>query len=89
MGQVAMPARSEPRDSRPGEGGGRQPKAPARPVGEIIADLQRERTQLVEAIGQLKAEGQATRKRLLSPASLAAAGGAVVGFIFLRRLRKR
>ena len=65
-------------------------KPPARPVGEVVADLELERRGLVDAVDQLKAEAKSLKARILSRRNLAIAGGALVALFVLRRwLRSR
>jgi hypothetical protein len=63
-------------------------KPPARPVGEVVADLELERRGLVDAVNQLKLEAKSLKARLLSRRNLAIAGGALVALFVLRRLLK-
>ena len=66
-----------------------EPRTPLRPAEEVVRDLERERAGLVEAVDRLKAEANATKARLLSPRSLAIAGGVVVLVFAIRRALRR
>ena len=72
-----------------GQGLSSPPRRPARPVPEIVRDLQQERERLVAAVDQLKLEARVSRQRVLSARSLAIVGGAVVALLVLRRRRRR
>jgi hypothetical protein len=64
-------------------------RTPRRSAEEVVRDLEQERAGLVEAVDRLKVEARATKARLLSPRTLAIAGGVVVLLIALRRWRKK
>jgi hypothetical protein len=66
----------------------RKARVPARPVGEVLRDLERERRSLVDAVDHLKREARAMRDRVFSPRNLAIAGGTLVALVVLRRRRK-
>jgi hypothetical protein len=75
----------------PGLGPGAEPpkdKVPPRPVGAVVADLERERRSLVDAVEQLKLEARSVKARILSRRNLAIAGGALVALFVLRRWLK-
>ena len=63
-------------------------KAPPRPIEDVVRDLERERSGLVDAVDQLKSSVKATKQRLFNPKILAVAGGVVVGLFVLRRVLK-
>lgn len=65
-------------------------RGPARPPGEVIRDLEAERTRLVDAVDRVKVEAQALKARLLSRRVLVIAAGAVVALVVVRwALRRR
>ena len=65
------------------------PKPPARPVEDVVRDLERERRGLVDALDELKLQARSKKERFLSPRILIIGGGAVVGFFVLIRVLKR
>jgi hypothetical protein len=62
---------------------------PRRSAEEVVRDLEKERAGLIEAVDRLKVQASATKARLLSPRTLAIAGGVVVLLIALRHWRKK
>ncbi len=84
-----MPAEAEGARGSKAASNGRQARTPARPVDEVLTDLERERLGLVEAVDQLKAQARATKARLVSPRIIAIAVGAIVALVALRQWRKR
>jgi hypothetical protein len=72
------------------DGGARPSDKPSPRKGdEIVRDIDAERTELHGAIDSLRAEVQATKEKLLSPRTLGTVGGALLGLIILRRIRRR
>jgi len=69
--------------------GGGADKAPFRPTSEVLSDLERERTGLVDAIDRLRAQAQSAKERLPTKRLLMMAGGALLAMVVVRRALRR
>jgi hypothetical protein len=79
---------TDPPDTPQGPASPKRARVPARPVSEVLRDLEQERHGLVDAVARLKLEVRAKKDRFLSPRVLAIAVGAVVALVVLRRWLK-